>query len=178
VSSALVLSDEEEKELLRSCWYSHDARWYMAVAQEFGVEAANRLNRRVCRALGKAEMRRLVRALGIAGPTTVQELVPVIEAAFRFFVPPPLTQAEIRVVDDHSYKALIKRCFIHANIKKAGIAPFYICAAFDRVQGWHEALSLPLAEEPPAVACAKVQGRECRPVLRVRLQEEVWAHEL
>jgi len=37
VSSALVLSDEEEKELLRSCWYSHDARWYMAVAQEFGA---------------------------------------------------------------------------------------------------------------------------------------------
>lgn len=37
VSSALVLSDQKEKELLRSCWYSHDARWYMAVAQEFGA---------------------------------------------------------------------------------------------------------------------------------------------
>jgi hypothetical protein len=149
VSSALVLPDEKEKELLRNCWYSHDARWYMAVAQEFGVEAANRLNRQVCRALGKAEMRRLVRALGIAGPKTVQELVQVIEAAFRLFVRPPLTQAEIRVVDDHSYEALIRSCFIHENITKAGIAPSYVCAAFDRVQGWHDALGLPLAEEPP-----------------------------
>jgi hypothetical protein len=160
-----VLSDEKEKELLRSCWYSHDARWYMTVAQEFGVEAANRLNKRVCRALGKAEMRRLVRALGIAEPRTVQELVQVVKAAFRFFAPPPLTQLEIRVVDDHSYEALMKRCFIHDNISRAGIASSYVCAAYDRVQGWHEALGLPLAEEPPALPCAKIRGCECRPVI-------------
>jgi hypothetical protein len=168
VSSALVLSDQKEKELLRSCWYSHDARWYMAVAQEFGVEAANRLNRQVCRALGKAEMRRLVKALGIAEPRTVQELVQVIEAAFRFFVRPPLTQADIRVVDDHSYEALIKSCFIHENITKAKIASSYVCAAPYRIQGWHEALDLPLAEEPPALPCAKTEGRECRQLLRIR----------
>jgi hypothetical protein len=168
VSSALVLSDEKEKELLRSCWYSHDARWYMAVAQEFGVEAANRLNRQVCRALGKAEMRRLVKALGIAGPRTVQELVQVVEAAFRLFAPPPLTQLEIRVVDDHSYEALMKRCFIHDNITKAKIASFYVCAAPYRIQGWHEALGLPLADEPPALPCAKIEGQECRQLLKIR----------
>ena len=168
VSSALVLSDEKEKELLRSCWYSHDARWYRAVAQEFGVEAANRLNRKACRALGKAEMRRLVGALGIAAPTTVQELVQEIEAAFRFFAPPPLTQLEIRVVDDNSYEAWMKRCFIHDNITKAGIAHFYICASHDRIHGWHEVLGLPLAEEPPTQPCAKVQGQECRRVIVFR----------
>jgi hypothetical protein len=165
VSSALVLSDEKEKELLRRCWYSHDARWYMAVADEFGLEAANRLNKRVCRALGKAEMRRLVRALGIGAPTTVQELVQVIEVGFRFFVTPPLTQAEFRVVDGHSYEAWMKRCFIYDNVRKAGIAPSYACAAFDRIQGWHEALGVPMAEEPPARLCPKVQGGECRPVI-------------
>jgi hypothetical protein len=165
VSSALALSNEKEKELLRSCWYSHDARWYMAVVQQFGVEAANKLNRRVCRALGVAEMRRLVRALDIGAPKTVQELVQVIEAAFRLFAPPPLTQLEIRIIDDHSYQAWMKRCFIHANITKAGISDFYICAAHDRIQGWHDVLGLPLAEEPPTLPCAKVQGRECRPVI-------------
>jgi hypothetical protein len=168
MSSVLLLSDRKEKELLRSCWYSHDARWYTAVAGEFGLEAANRLNKRVCRGLGEVEMHRLVRALGIAAPTTVQELVQVVEVAFRVFAPPPLTQLEIRVVDDHSYEAWIKRCFIHENVTKAGIAPLYDCAAGDRLQGWHDALGLPLAEEPPPVRCPKVQGQECRPVLRVR----------
>jgi len=38
----------------------------MAIVQDFGAEAANRLNRRVCRALGEAEMRRLIKAVGIA----------------------------------------------------------------------------------------------------------------
>jgi hypothetical protein len=137
----------------------------MAVAQEFGLQAANRLNKRACRALGEVEMRRLVAALGIAGPTTVQELTQVIEVAFRIFVPPPLTELEIRVVDDHSYEVRMKRCYIHENVTKAGIAPLYDCAAGDRIQGWHNALALPLAEEPPPMRCPKVQGSECRPVI-------------
>jgi len=162
------LSSEEREHLIRNCWYSHDARWFRAVAQEFGMETANRLNRLVCRTLGEAEMRRLIRALSIAMPTTVRELVQVIEVAFRVFAPPPLTQLEIRIVDDYSYEGWMKRCFIHDNITKAGIAPFYDCAAPDRIQGWHDALGLPLAEEPPPMRCPKVQGLECRPVLRIR----------
>ncbi len=143
MSAQLALSDELEKELLRKCWYTHDARWFTSVAQEFGMEAANRLNKRVCRALGEAEMRRFVKALGIAKPTTVQELVPVIDAAFRFFVPPPLMEFEIRVVDDRSWEGRIERCFIHDNVMKAGIGPFYLCAAIDRIQGWHEGWACP-----------------------------------
>jgi hypothetical protein len=163
-----ALSDEQEKELLRKCWYTHDARWFMSVAQEFGLEAANKLNKRVCRALGEAEMRRLVKALGIAPPTNVQELVRVVERAFRLFTPPPLMELEVRVVDDRSYGAWMKRCFIHDNVVKAGIGASYVCAAFDRIQGWHEALGVPLAEEPPTLRCPKVDGRECRPVLTIR----------
>lgn len=165
----LSLTEQEQLELLRRCWYSHDARWFMAVAQEFGLQAANTLNKRACRALGEVEMRRLVAALGIAGPTTVQELTQVIEVAFRIFVPPPLTELEIRVVDDHSYEVWMKRCYIHENVTKAGIAPLYDCAAGDRIQGWHDALGMPLAEEPPALRCPKIEGRECRPVLTVQL---------
>jgi hypothetical protein len=161
------LSPEEREALIRSCWYSHDARWFNAVAQEFDLETANRLNKRVCRALGQAEMRRLIRALGIVKPTTVHELVQVVEVAFSVFAPPPLAQLEIRAVDDRSYQAWMKQCFIHDNVTKAGIGRYYVCAAHDRVQGWHDALGLPLAAEPPTLPCAKVQGRECRPVVRV-----------
>jgi hypothetical protein len=162
------LTGEQEKDLLRRCWYSHDARWFNAVAQEFGLEVANRLNKQVCRALGEAEMRRLIRTMSIAEPTTVQGLVRVIELAFHTFVPPPLTELEIRLVDDDSYEGWIKRCFIHDNITKAGIAPLYVCAAPDRIQGWHDALGLPLAEDPPPMRCPKVQGLECRSVVRIR----------
>jgi len=35
-----ALSREEREALLIKCWMSHDARWFMAVAQAFGLEAA------------------------------------------------------------------------------------------------------------------------------------------
>ena len=31
------LSPDQREGLIRSCWYSHDARWFNAVAQEFGL---------------------------------------------------------------------------------------------------------------------------------------------
>jgi len=160
-----TLSDEQEKELLRKCWYTHDARWFMSVAQEFGLEAANRLNKRTCRALGEAEMRRFIKALGIAAPRNMPELVRIVKAAFRLFTPPPLMELEVRLVDDRSWEGWMKSCFIHDNVVKAGIGPFYACAAVDRIQGWHDALGMPLAQEPPALSCPKIEGRECRPVL-------------
>jgi hypothetical protein len=163
-----ALSDEQEKELLRKCWYTHDARWFMSVAQEYGLDVANKLNKRTCRALGEAEMRRFVRALDIPQPRTVQELVPVIGAAFRLFTPPPLMDLEVRVVDERSWEGWMKRCFIHDNVVKAGIGASYVCAAIDRIYGWHDALGLPLAEEPPALRCPKIEGRECRPLLTIR----------
>jgi hypothetical protein len=39
------LSSSQREALLVNCWMSHDARWFMAVAREYGMEAANRLNR-------------------------------------------------------------------------------------------------------------------------------------
>lgn len=168
VSNERVLSDQQEKELLRKCWYTHDARWFMSVAQEFGLEAANKLNKRTCRALGEAEMRRLVKALGIGAPTDVQEVMPVIEAAFRLFTPPPLMELEVRMIDERSWEGWMKRCFIHDNVVKAGIGGSYACAAIDRIYGWHDALGMPLAGEPPALRCPKLEGRECRHVLTVR----------
>jgi hypothetical protein len=41
------LSFDSQKDLLIKGWMSHDARWYMAVAEHLGIEAANRLNQRV-----------------------------------------------------------------------------------------------------------------------------------
>jgi hypothetical protein len=164
-----VLTDDAQKDLLRRCWYSHDARWFMSVVEEVGLEAANRLNRRVCRALGEAEMRRFAASLDITTPTTVQQLVEVVDEAMRFFVPAPLTMFDTWVIDERSDGIWIRHCFIYDNVIRAGIASSYTCAAFDRVQGWHDALNLPLVEDPPALPCAKTLGQECIRIMTSRL---------
>ena len=162
-----VLPAEATVELLRRCWYSHDAHWFMSVAGEFGLEAANRLNRQVCRRLGNTETLRLMKALGVSQVSTVREMVRFVDTGCRLLVG-PLMEFEMRVLNDQSYEMIFHRCFVQENVVKAGIGPSYVCAVFDRLQGWHDALNLPLTEEPPASLCAKFQGRECRRGLTVR----------
>ena len=63
------LSFEMEKDLLIKGWMSHDARWFMAVAKHFGMDAANRLNQFVCREIGRVEMKRYMKIFSlIAAP--------------------------------------------------------------------------------------------------------------
>jgi hypothetical protein len=51
---------------------------------------------------------------------------------------------------------------VHENIVRAGIASTYECAVFDRLQGWHDAWGLPVAEPMPLRTCALAAGRDCR----------------
>jgi hypothetical protein len=162
-----VLSPDETAELLRSCWYSHDAQWFMAVAQEFGMEAANRVNRRAVRALGRTEVRRLARAGGIENPRAAHDIARLIELANGVLFPQPGMDIELTVIDEKSYKVAFRRCFVHEKISRAGIGPVYTCAVFDRLYGWHDELKVPLAGEAPALPCARFQGRECGRTLTI-----------
>ncbi|MBI5948492.1 MAG: hypothetical protein HY875_10160 [Chloroflexi bacterium] len=164
-----TLSPGEREDLLRKTWYSHDARWFAAVAGEFGMEAANRLNRRIVREIGQVETGRLARALGKDSVSGVGEFLDCLEAGRQLYVAPPLMEMATRAIDERSYEVTVSRCFVAENIQRAGIAGSYDCAVFDRVQGWHDALGLPLAEDtlPPA-HCAMAEGRECRRVFVVR----------
>jgi len=165
-----ALSGEEREELLRAGWYDHDARWYAAVADSIGFEVANRLNARTARAQGKAEMRRLVACLGIERPSSIEELVSLLETARDLYVPPPLMKAHFHIVDDSSYEVELEDCFVARRVVKTGMARHYLCTVPERVVGWHEALSLPLRQRPRALSCTLVRGLGCR-----RLFEVQWA---
>jgi hypothetical protein len=155
------LSPETEKDLLIKGWMSHDARWYMAVAEHFGIEAANRLNQMVTRELGRVEMKRLVKALDLSTPKDMEEYVKLVNTAISLYGP-DLIEYEIKVVDSQSYEMHLKRCFAHENIVKAGIKDEYECGIFSRLQGWIDALGLEHDLTPALGKCIKVSGKECR----------------
>ncbi len=162
------LTPEERETLLRRAWYGHDARWFAAVAAEFGIDAANRLNRKALRTTTVGEMRAIAKILGVDRAANLDEFLAVFDVAASVFVPRSLMEFEVNRIDERSYEGSFQRCFVHENITKAGIADHYVCAVFDRVAGWHEALGLPLAEEPPALPCAKAQGKECRRTMTIK----------
>ena len=153
---------EAAKDLLRRCWYWHDARWFAAVAAQFGMEAANRINRANVLALGQVEMRRLMKATSVERVETIADALRLYDAARDLFVPPSFMEADVEAASDDGYDVAMRRCYVHENIVRADIESTYECAVFDRLQGWHDAWGLPLAQPVPRRKCALAAGRECR----------------
>jgi len=56
---------------------------------------------------------------------------------------------------------LLKRCFAHENIVKAGIKDQYECGILSRLQGWIDAQGLEHELTPALGKCMKVLGKEC-----------------
>jgi Family of unknown function (DUF6125) len=154
------LSFETEKDLLIKGWMSHDARWFMAVAKHFGIDAANRLNQLVCRELGQVEMKRYMKTLNLSPAKDLDEFLVLGKAAISLYGP-DLVEYEIEIIDHQSYEMHLKRCFAYENIVKAGIKDQYECGIFARIQGWIDTQGLEHELDPPLGKCMMVSGKEC-----------------
>lgn len=154
------LSQPEREALLVKCWMSHDARWFMAVAREYGMQVANRLNQTAAREVGKVEAQRIARALHLPAAATVDDYL-IAQEAFISLLGSDLLDYGITREGNKSFQIHVRRCFAHENAVRAGIADDYECGIFARVMGWLDALGLAHELTPPLGKCLKVQGREC-----------------
>jgi hypothetical protein len=154
------LSAEERESLLVKCWMSHDARWYMTVAHEFGLHAANKLNQLAAHEIGKVEATRITRALGLAPVSTLDDYVTVQEVIIGL-VGPDLIDYDLLAVGDGAWQVRVKRCFAHENVTRVGIGEAYECGVFARVTGWMDAFGLNYEMTPALGKCRRAHGREC-----------------
>ena len=154
------LSFDAQKDLLVKGWMSHDARWFMAVAEHFGMESANRLHQFVCREIGRVEMKRLMKSLALSAPKDMEEYLNLKKAALSLYGS-DLAEYEIKILNHQSYQMHLKRCFAYENIVKAGIEKNYECGIFARLQGWIDAQGFEHGLTPPLGKCMKVLGEEC-----------------
>ena len=152
-------------EILRKNWMSHEARWQMAVFQEFGWEKGNKLNQAVAREMGKVAMYRLMKALGGSQVKNVEELEAVCSAAMRLYYPPPAFVYHFEPLSNTSFLGVMEKCGIYENVKKAGVSDVYKCACFAMRSGWYEALAMEVEEE--LVKCLKEGDKACEIVIRV-----------
>jgi hypothetical protein len=155
------LSFSEQKDLLIKGWMSHDARWFMAVAEHFGIKAANRLNQFVCREIGRVEMKRFMKTLALSPAKDLEEFLTFNKAALSLYGS-GLAEYEIKTLDNQSYEMHMKRCFAYENIVRAGIEDRCECGIFARLQGWIDAQGLEHELAPPLGKCMMVLGKECR----------------
>jgi len=155
-----TLSAEDREALLLKCWMSHDARWYMAAAREFGLEAANRLNQEAARAEGRVEARRALKAVGMELPRTRDEALEAQEVLATLLTRDLVTYAVVPAGDD-SFEFRVWRCFAYENVTAASIVEQYDCGIFSRVQGWWDAFGLQYELDPLPGRCLRAQQREC-----------------
>jgi hypothetical protein len=146
--------------LLIKCWISHDARWFMAVAKEYGMPAANRLNKIAAHEVGKVEARRLMRALELA-PVTTREAYLLTQELLIGLLGPDLIDYSVHMLNGDTFEVRVSRCFAHENTVTAGISDQVECGVWARVTGWMESLELNYSLSPPLGKCLMAQGEDC-----------------
>ncbi len=113
------LSPSEREALLVKCWMSHDARWFMAVAGECGMEVTNRLNRIAAHEVGKVEAQRIVRALRLPPAVNLDDYL-LAQEVFIGLLGPDLLDYRVNKAGDDAYQVHVHRCFAHDNAAHAG----------------------------------------------------------
>jgi len=164
VLAARVSAADREKLLLNG-WMSHDARWFTAVASEFGLDAANKLNAIAVRETGRVEARRAIRMLGVTLPTDLHACVITQEAMGRLLAP-GLVDYDITTNAD-SVRFDVTRCFAFENVTKAGIAPRYRCGISPRLEGWWDVFNVQYEILPAPGPCAMAAGKPCTYTMRI-----------
>jgi hypothetical protein len=168
------LSPSQREALLVKSWMSHDARWFMAVVGEYGVQVANRLNRIAAHEVGKVEAQRIARALQLPRVKNLDDYL-LAHELFIGLVGPDLMDYQLIKVGDNAYQVHVQRCFAYENAVSAGVADNLQCGIFSRITGWPEALGLDYEISPSLEKCVKAEGWECIHTLTLKVETPLTA---
>jgi hypothetical protein len=161
------LDRNELKELLVKCWMTHDGAWFYSCMQEFGIDAANRLNKAAIKSLSAIELRRVTDALGIKreGIETFDELKEVIDGMFSI-VKGDFMDFEYDFPSENVMRWEMNKCFAYEGMKRIVAGDRYECGVLYRVACWIENLGVPYRMEPPVEGCLMQSRGTCSGVVR------------
>jgi hypothetical protein len=146
--------------MLLQGWLAHDARWFNAVAQAYGLTAANDMNQQAAREAGRAEARRTLKQLGLTPPSDVDACV-IAQEAMGQLLAPGLVDYALSKDEEDSVRFEISRCFAFENVTRAGIAPQYRCGIFPRLKGWWDNFDVRYELTPAPGPCMLAAGAPC-----------------
>jgi hypothetical protein len=136
------LPGDQREKLLREVWWLHDARWFLKVAQEYGFEVANKLNKITVRSMGKTELKKLLSEVGFGEVKGIEDFDRISKIVYGFYFPRPYYESVVKVINENSGLCVVAKCYVLGNVKKAGVTDLYDCACDFRIKGWLEACNL------------------------------------
>jgi hypothetical protein len=139
--------------LLAMAW---DGQWFLKVYDEYGWEAATRLNVRVRAAFGRIEMRRMLRALGKRAADDLEDSAKIIRSYFQEVLAAGF-DAEF-VVEDDRVEVTVTRCAALSGSKRAGLERHdQSCIACPGL--WHAYFEVLLPGTPIEIEMERQMGR-------------------
>ena len=158
------------RELLIKCWMTHDGTWFYSCFQEYGIEAANRLNKSAIKLLAPIEVRRVTRGLGIDVESircfdelraSIDGMFSVISGEFMGF--------EYSFHEENVMQWQIHRCFAFEGMKRIGASDSYECGVLYRVMCWMDELGIEYTVEPAVEGCLMRDTGRCEGSVRFDL---------
>ena len=151
------LSDEVKVDILRKLVLFWDGQWFLKTVDEFGLDAAVRLNARVRAAFGRIEMRTLLRSLGKRQADDLTDAIRLI-ATYGEVLMGGVLRADFQVASPTQAEVRIYRCAAYAGAKMARLDRVdQACVACETLWGaWFEVL---LPDTPVTVRDPMRQGK-------------------
>lgn len=152
------IGKEEIRDLLGKGWLTHDGAWFLNTAAEFGIEAANRLNRASIKTMAPLEMNRTTKMLGVDrnGFESFGQFQDFMLEAMEIILPGSvfgrfrLQSPAFNVIHWQWDK---DECFAFKGMQQIGLLDGYECGVIYRLECWLEALDLPFEVEPEFTLC-------------------------
>ena len=114
-----TIPPEKRAQMLALLAMAWDEQWFLKVYDEYGWEAAARLNAQVRAAFGRIEMRRMLRALGKHTADDLADAAHIIQAYFREVLAAGF-DAEFDIKEDQA-DVVVTRCAAFSGSRQAGL---------------------------------------------------------
>ncbi len=160
------LDKEEMRDIITLGWAVHDGTWFYHALQEFGIDAANKLNKAALKSLSALEMQRISVQLGMGNNRikNIEELNNFIVEYLELISPETIfTKLKISHLSQNTlhWEWNKGQCFAYKSMTRLGVVDQYECGIIYRIGCWIEDLGIGCRVSPEIDVCLMHKKGEC-----------------
>jgi hypothetical protein len=161
---------ESKSEIVAKSRWTCESNWMMALVFAAEWDVANKTNLQVGQAVGKAEMHRLMKALGIERPRNDVEFMMLVTLGMEAFITKDYFDYEFKMLGPGRALGIVRKCYAYTKVSSIGVEKDYQCGCFGMRAGWYQAMGLEVKEN--LVKCLKDGADRCE----IMVENMVYPH--
>ena len=149
----------EKRELVAKSRWTCDSYWMMSMVFNAGWDVANKMNLQVGQAVGKVEMLRLMKILGLNKPESEKDFMILMTLAMETFITKDYFDYEFKLLSPGKWVGIVKQCYAYTKVRSINVDKDYQCGCFGLRAGWYQAMGLEVKET--LLKCLKDGDSQC-----------------